>query len=188
VSLSTLPSCDGGSNATIRNSSRRSGWDILKDGVGAASTITPPFALRRTDSCSPSERRFPLRRSCHALPALCLTRRLPAQRIRHCGLNATFRTRLQRCDGDWWPLWQRRSRVAHAALLATDTPICDTVRLVGLAGNDSAVACEACYRLGQPDHVATLAERRRSNSSHCLRVSAQNRNVLCRSRSLLGNR
>src|SRR5206468_7580103 len=32
VSLSTLPSCDGGSNATIRNSSRRSGWDILKDG------------------------------------------------------------------------------------------------------------------------------------------------------------
>src|SRR5882757_7728901 len=38
VSSSTLPSCDGGSNATIRNSSRRSGWDILKDGNGAAST------------------------------------------------------------------------------------------------------------------------------------------------------
>src|SRR5262245_56339514 len=72
----------------------------------------------------------PLRRSCHhALPAICLTRRLPAQRIRRCGLNATFRTRLQRCDGDWWPLWQRRSRVAHAVLLATDTEICDTVRL-----------------------------------------------------------
>src|SRR6516225_5983916 len=72
----------------------------------------------------------PLRRSCHhALPAICLTRRLPARRIRRCGLNATFRTRLQRCDGDWWPLWQRRSRVAHAALLATDTQICDTVRL-----------------------------------------------------------
>src|SRR5258705_180530 len=50
VSSSTLPSCDGGSNATIRNSSRRSGWDILKDGAGAASTITPPFALRPTDS------------------------------------------------------------------------------------------------------------------------------------------
>ena len=49
--------------------------------------------------------------------------------MRRCGLNATFRTRLQRCDGDWWPLWQRRSRVAHAALLATDTQICDTVRL-----------------------------------------------------------
>jgi len=62
----------------------------------------------------------PLRRSCHhALPAICLTRRLPAQRIRRCGLNATFRTRLQRCDGDWWPLSPRRSRVAHAALLAT---------------------------------------------------------------------
>src|SRR5262249_18832752 len=72
----------------------------------------------------------PLRRSCHhALPAICLTRRLPAQRIRRCGLTATFRTRLQRCDGDWWPLWQRRSRVAHAVLLATDTEICDTVRL-----------------------------------------------------------
>ena len=42
--------CDGGSNATIKNSSRRSGWDILKDGAGAASTITPPFALRPTDS------------------------------------------------------------------------------------------------------------------------------------------
>src|SRR6516162_6540750 len=62
----------------------------------------------------------PLRGSCHhALPAICLTRRLPAQRIRRCGLNATFRTRLQRCDGDWWPLSPRRSRVAHAALLAT---------------------------------------------------------------------
>src|SRR5262245_33527851 len=72
----------------------------------------------------------PLRRSCHhALPAICLTQRLPAQRIRRCGLNATFRTRLQRCDGDWWPLSLRRSRVAHAALLATDTEICDTVRL-----------------------------------------------------------
>ena len=31
-------------------SSRRSGWDILKDGDGAASTITLPFALRPTDS------------------------------------------------------------------------------------------------------------------------------------------
>ncbi len=43
------------------------------------------------------------------------SRRLSAQTIRRCGLNATFRTRLQRCDGDWWPLSQRRSRVAHAA-------------------------------------------------------------------------
>src|SRR6516162_8622312 len=83
----------------------------------------------------------PLRRSCHhALPAICLTPRLPAQRMRRCGLNATFRTRLQRCDGDWWPLWQRRSRVAHAALLATDTQICDTVRLrdestIGVTGS-----------------------------------------------------
>src|SRR6266478_439126 len=59
VSSLTLPSCDGGSNATIRNSSRRSGWDILKDGDGAASTITQLFELRPTDSLSPSERRFP---------------------------------------------------------------------------------------------------------------------------------
>src|SRR3977135_765440 len=72
----------------------------------------------------------PLRRSCHhALPAICLTRRLSAQTIRHCGLNATFRTRLQQCGGDWWPLSSPRSRVAHAAPLATDTEICDTVRL-----------------------------------------------------------
>ena len=46
-----------------------------------------------------------------------------------CGLSATFRTRLQRCDGDWWPLSPRRSHVAHAAPLGTDTKICDTVRL-----------------------------------------------------------
>src|SRR6516162_8816148 len=82
----------------------------------------------------------PLRRSCHhALPAICLTRRLPAQRIRRCGLNATFRTRLQRCDGDWWPLSPRRSRVAHAALLATDTEICDTVRLTGCGARYSEI-------------------------------------------------
>ena len=40
----------------------------------------------------------------------------------------------------------------------------------------------------QPDHVAALAERRPWNSSHCLRVSAKNRKVLCRFRSLVGNR
>src|SRR5262249_16634561 len=72
----------------------------------------------------------PLRGSCHhALPAICLTRRLPAKRIRGCGLNATFRTRLQQCDGDWSPLSPRCYRVAHAARLGTDTEICDTVRL-----------------------------------------------------------
>src|SRR4029077_15378910 len=72
----------------------------------------------------------PLRRSRHhAVPAICLTRRSPAQRIRRCGLNATFRTQLQRCDGDWWTLSPRRSHVAHAAPLGTDTEICDTVRV-----------------------------------------------------------
>src|SRR6266702_91269 len=74
----------------------------------------------------------PLRRSCHHVgPASCRTRRLRAQTIRRCGLNATFRTRLQRCDGDWWPLSLRHSRVAHAAPLGTNTEICDTVRLGG---------------------------------------------------------
>src|SRR5258705_2772250 len=72
----------------------------------------------------------PLNRSCHqGVPAICLMRRLPAQSIRRCGLNATFRTRLQRYDGDWWPLSPRCYRVAHAAPLGTDTEICDTVRL-----------------------------------------------------------
>src|SRR5262249_747295 len=61
------------------------------------------------------------------VPAICRTRRLPAQRIRRCGLNATFRTRLQQCDGDWSPLSPRCYRVAHAARLGTDTEICDTV-------------------------------------------------------------
>src|SRR5215468_3063508 len=71
----------------------------------------------------------PLNRSCHQrVPAICLTRSLPAQRIRRCGPNATFRTQLQQCDGDWWPLSPRCYRVAHAARLGTDE-ICDTVRL-----------------------------------------------------------
>src|SRR5215472_4186414 len=71
----------------------------------------------------------PLNRTCHQrVPAICLTRSLPAQRIRRCGPNATFRTRLQQCDGDWWPLSPRCYRVAHAARLGTDE-ICDTVRL-----------------------------------------------------------
>src|SRR5438046_9639857 len=75
----------------------------------------------------------PLRRSCHHVgPASCRTRRLRAQRIRRCGLNATFRTRLQRGDGDWWPLSLRHSRVAHAAPLGTNTEICDTVTLASL--------------------------------------------------------
>src|SRR3954453_3740382 len=74
----------------------------------------------------------PLNRSCHqGVPAICLTRRLPVQRIRRCGPNATFRTRLQQCEGDWWPLSPRCYRVAHAARLGTDTEICDTVRLNG---------------------------------------------------------
>src|SRR6516225_10035195 len=72
----------------------------------------------------------PLSKSCHqGVPAICLTPRLPVQRIRHCGLNATFRTRLQQCDGDWWSLSPRCYRVAHVARLGTGVEICDTVRL-----------------------------------------------------------
>ena len=77
----------------------------------------------------------PLNRSCHQLvPAICLTRRLRTPGIRRCGLNATFPTRLQQCDGDWWLLSPRCYRGAHAARLGIDTKICDTVRLVGREG------------------------------------------------------
>src|SRR5437588_7115285 len=62
-------------------------------------------------------------------PQLSHRPRWRSHHIRRCGLNATFRTRLQRCDGDWWPLSLRHSRVAHAAPLGTNTEICDTVRL-----------------------------------------------------------
>src|SRR2546423_539639 len=73
----------------------------------------------------------PLNRSCYqGVPAICLTRRLPAQRIRRCGPNATFRTRLQQCEGDWWPLSPRCYRVAHAARLIE---FCDTVRVMNEA-------------------------------------------------------
>src|SRR5215813_3568108 len=83
----------------------------------------------------------PLNRSCHqGVPEICLMRRLPAQRIRHCGLNATFRTRLQQCDGDWSPLSPRCYRVAHAARLGTDPEICDTVRLGPVASHRDATA------------------------------------------------
>src|SRR6266403_6333927 len=93
----------------------------------------------------------PLNRSCHqGVPAICLMRRLPAQSIRRCGLNATFRTRLQQCDGDWWPLSPRCYRVAHAARLGTDTEICDTVRLEGCCS--STTLADFCGR-GIPESL-----------------------------------
>src|SRR5947208_15357317 len=102
----------------------------------------------------------PLNRSCHqGVPAICLTRRLPAQRIRRCGPNATFRTRLQQCEGDWWPLSPRCYRVAHAARLRTDTEFCDTVRLArpGKATpiSTSADGIEVVRPLAQPAVVST---------------------------------
>ena len=130
VSSSALQSCGGGSNATIKNSNTNSGWNILRVGAGVASTIMPPYALRRMASSSPSEQAFPPQR---IVPPRC-TRNFPYQRFQaaglaRCGLNATFRTRLQRCDGNWWPLLPQRSHVAHAAPLGTDTRISDSVRL-----------------------------------------------------------
>src|SRR5262249_54456178 len=87
----------------------------------------------------------PLNRSCHqGVPEICLMRRLPAQRIRHCGLNATFRTRLQQCDGDWWPLSPRCYRVAHAARLGTDEKICDTVRLKASVESPATTVPPSC--------------------------------------------
>src|SRR5256885_17168390 len=86
----------------------------------------------------------PLNRSCYqGVPAICLTRRLPAQRIRRCGPNAMFRTRLQQCEGDWWPLSPRCYRVAHAARLGTDTEICDTVRPNVSPKNDSPIVVDS---------------------------------------------
>src|ERR1700757_171135 len=50
---------DGGSNATISNSSRKLGSATTKAADGAAFTITQVSALRPTDSWSPKRRRFP---------------------------------------------------------------------------------------------------------------------------------
>src|SRR5262245_29206852 len=77
----------------------------------------------------------PRNRSCRqAVPATCPMRRVPAQRIHRCGLNATSQTPFQRCDADWWLPLPQRYRAAHAAplqpQLGTDIEICDTVRLV----------------------------------------------------------
>src|SRR5258705_13608503 len=98
----------------------------------------------------------PLNRSCHqGVPAICLMRRLPAQSIRRCGLNATFRTRLQQCDGDWWPLSPRCYRVAHAARLGTDTEICDTVRLdASVILARASVSCMAYYAAFLPNNLS----------------------------------
>src|SRR5712671_1308944 len=104
----------------------------------------------------------PLNRSCHqGVPAICLMRRLPAQSIRRCGLNATFRTRLQQCDGDWWPLSPRCYRVAHAARLGTDTEICDTVRLTRCCRlhrrcSAAALLCCACPQQRQLSELLAL--------------------------------
>ncbi len=48
--LVDMPSCAGGSSATIRNSSRKSGWATTKAEAGAASTITPRSASPPTGS------------------------------------------------------------------------------------------------------------------------------------------
>jgi hypothetical protein len=55
---SISPSCAGASSATIRSSSRRSGYRISKADPGAASTITPRSRSPLTGSSSPSGRGF----------------------------------------------------------------------------------------------------------------------------------
>ena len=50
VIWSTSPNCAGASSATTRSSSRKSGLDISKAGVGGASTTTPRCASQPTDS------------------------------------------------------------------------------------------------------------------------------------------
>src|SRR5262245_20543931 len=119
---------------------------------------------------------FPLNRSCHqGVPAICLTRRLPAQRIRRCDPNATFRTRLQQCDGDWSPLSPRCYRVAHAARLGTDIEIYDTVRLGELrtrklgASLTSVRARSSGFwiKIGL-NKCAARAQSRRASSKRCV--------------------
>src|SRR5207245_11165964 len=58
-----------------------------------------------------------------------LALREAAQRIRRCGLNATFRTRLQQCDGDWWSLSPRRYRVPAALALLLGTDLVGAIQL-----------------------------------------------------------
>src|SRR5437588_4985434 len=102
----------------------------------------------------------PLNRSCYqGVPAICLTRRLPAQRIRRCGPNATFRTRLQQCEGDWWPLSPRCYRVAHAARLRTDTEFCDTVRLVPRTRSSHTSCCKSGCELRDRDTSPIMSLR-----------------------------
>ena len=53
------PNCVGASSATIKSSSRRSGWRTTKAAAGAAFTITRRCASQPTVSSSPNGRRFP---------------------------------------------------------------------------------------------------------------------------------
>ena len=132
VSSLTLLSCAGGSSAIIRNSSRRSGSGILKGGDGAASTITPRFALPPTDSWSPSGRLFPPQESAttffqeFTVPEGYRPEDPPLRPERH------SRTQLQRCDRDWRPRSPQHCHVAMSppqSQLGTDIEVCDTVRL-----------------------------------------------------------
>ena len=59
VSSSTPLSCVGALSAITKNSNRRLASATSKGEAGAASTITQRCASRRTDSWSPSGRRFP---------------------------------------------------------------------------------------------------------------------------------
>src|SRR5260221_11547066 len=81
----------------------------------------------------------PLRTSLRpGLPATCRSRRLPTQRLRHCGLNATSPTRSQHCADT---SSSHSSRPCHGVLAAPlksqqkrDANIYDAVVLVTLPG------------------------------------------------------
>src|SRR6516162_3919350 len=69
---SIWPKCAGGSSAITRSSSRKSGLAITRDVAGRASTITPRYASRSTDSWSPKGRRFPPQNLVAPLDSKCL--------------------------------------------------------------------------------------------------------------------
>jgi hypothetical protein len=110
---------------------------------------------------------------CHqAIPAICLTPRLPVQKIRRCDLNASFRIRSQQCDGDWWSLLPRCYCVAHAARVGTDTEICDTVRL-RLDGLSAGL-----FDFGA-EHPADRHEGRRLSARQCDPAGETERPLVC---------
>jgi hypothetical protein len=94
-----------------------------------------------------------------------------------CGLNVTSPTRLQRHDGDWWPLSLRCYRVAPAARLGTDTDVCSKTNrpLKKLADRpseyDSGVRADwEAWMRGADEWGGDLALRRSIHCASCCSV------------------